>query len=89
MFIDHYDRNNLAGMQVHEFRSITHETEALKSAIGTILKEPQIGKKLKGELEHLRSYAVHVRGRAGRLIYHWDDESLVLFSFGPRQGIYK
>jgi len=65
------------------------ETEALKSAIGKILKEPQIGKKLKGELEHLRAYAYNVRGQARRLIYHWDDESIVLFSFGPRQGIYK
>jgi mRNA-degrading endonuclease RelE of RelBE toxin-antitoxin system len=65
------------------------ETEALKSAIGKILKEPQIGKKLKGELEHLRSYAYNVRGQARRLVYHWGDESIVLFSFGPRQRIYK
>ena len=65
------------------------ETEALKSAIWEIHKEPQIGKKLKGELEHLRSYAYRARGQARRLIYHWDNESIVLFSFGPRQGIYK
>jgi len=65
------------------------ETEALKSAIEEIRKEPQIGKKLKGELEHLRSYAYSVRGQARRLVYHWDRESVILFSFGPRQGIYK
>jgi mRNA-degrading endonuclease RelE of RelBE toxin-antitoxin system len=65
------------------------ETEALKSAIVEIRKEPQIGKKLKGELEHLRSFAYSVRGQPRRLVYHWDEESVVLYSFGPRQGIYK
>jgi mRNA-degrading endonuclease RelE of RelBE toxin-antitoxin system len=65
------------------------EIEALKSAIGEIRKDPQIGKKLKGELEHLRSYSYAARGQARRLVYLWEKDSLILFSFGPRQGIYK
>jgi len=65
------------------------ESRALKSAIGEIRKDPQIGKKLKGELEHHRSYSSDVRGQSRRLIYHWEKDSLVLFSFGPRQRIYK
>lgn len=65
------------------------EIESLKSAIGEIQKDPQIGKKLKGELGHLRSFAYAVRGQARRLIYLWEKDSLILFSFGPRQGIYK
>jgi mRNA-degrading endonuclease RelE of RelBE toxin-antitoxin system len=65
------------------------ELEALKTAIGEIRRDPLIGKKLKGELENLRSYAYHVRGQARRLIFLWEKEDLVLFSFGPRQGIYK
>lgn len=65
------------------------EIEALKSAIGEIRKDPQIGKKLKGELEHHRSYSSAARGQARRLVYHWEKDSLILFSFGPRQGIYK
>lgn len=65
------------------------EIEALKSAIGEIQKDPQIGKKLKGELEHLRSHAYNVRGQARRLVYYWEKDSFILFSFGPRQGIYK
>ncbi len=65
------------------------ESRALKSAIGEIRKDPQIGKKLKGELEHLKSYAYAARGQARRLVYHWEKDSLILFSFGPRQGIYK
>jgi mRNA-degrading endonuclease RelE of RelBE toxin-antitoxin system len=65
------------------------EVEALKSAIGELLKDPQAGKKLKGELAHLRSFAYPARGQARRLIYRWDNDVLVLYSFGPRQGIYK
>ncbi|MDP2913851.1 MAG: type II toxin-antitoxin system RelE/ParE family toxin [Candidatus Aminicenantes bacterium] len=68
------------------------ESVALKSAIGEILKDPQIGKKLKGELGHLRSYSYTARGQTRRLIYHWyhwEKNEMVLFSFGPRQGIYK
>jgi len=65
------------------------ESVALKLASGEILKDPQIGKKPKGELGHLRSYSYAARGQARRLIYHWEKDTLVLFSFGPRQGIYK
>ena len=65
------------------------ESVALKSAIMEILKDPQIGKKLKGELGHLRSYSYTARGQTRRLIYHCEKDALVLFSFGPRQGIYK
>lgn len=65
------------------------ESAALKSAIAQIFKDPQAGKKLKGELGHLRSYSYTARGQARRLIYHWEKDVLVLFSFGPRQGIYK
>jgi len=65
------------------------EIKALKSAIGEIRKDPQIGKKLKGELEHLRSYAYAARGQARHLVYHWEKDSLILFSSGPRQGIHK
>jgi mRNA-degrading endonuclease RelE of RelBE toxin-antitoxin system len=65
------------------------EREALKSAVADIVRNPQAGKKLKGDLSHLRSYAYSVRGQARRLIYLWGKEIIVLFSFGPRQGIFK
>jgi hypothetical protein len=65
------------------------EQAALKSAVGEILYDPLIGKKLKGELSHLRSHRFAARGQTRRLIYHWDMDVMVLFSFGPRQGIYK
>lgn len=65
------------------------ESAALKSAIEEILKDPQVGKKLKGELGHLRSHSYTARGQARRIIYHWEKDVMVLFSFGPRQGIYK
>jgi mRNA-degrading endonuclease RelE of RelBE toxin-antitoxin system len=64
------------------------EREALGKAIEEIIEAPQAGKKLKGEFADLRSYGYTVKGQARRLIYRWEDDSLVLFSFGPRQGIY-
>jgi len=65
------------------------ESAALKSAIAEIVENPPLGKKLKGELEHLRSYSFSARGQSRRLIYLWEKDVLVLFSFGPRQGAYK
>ena len=64
------------------------ERKALQKAIEEIIENPLAGKKLKGEFADLRSYGYVVKGQARRLIYKWEDERLVLFSFGPRQGIY-
>jgi len=63
------------------------ERQALKSAILSIAENPQVGKKHKGELEHLRSYAYSVRGQARRIISLSEKDAVTLFSFGPRQGI--
>lgn len=65
------------------------EREELKAAVLAIFTQPEIGKKLKGELGDLRSHAFSVRGQARRLSYQWDKETITLYSFGPRQGIYK
>jgi mRNA-degrading endonuclease RelE of RelBE toxin-antitoxin system len=65
------------------------ERKALREAVLHILGNPESGKKLKGELRDLRSFRYSVRGQARRLIYKHGKEVVVLFSFGPRQGIYK
>jgi mRNA-degrading endonuclease RelE of RelBE toxin-antitoxin system len=65
------------------------EVEALRAAVREIQKDPPLGKKLKGALGHLRSFSFAARGQARRLIYLWEKECIILFSFGPRQGIYK
>lgn len=65
------------------------ERSELKAAIVVVRDNPDAGKKLKGELDHLPSYAYSVRGQARRLIYHWDKGAITFYSFGPRQGIYK
>ena len=67
----------------------TSEKEALKTAILKILKEPESGKKLKGEFKDLRSLRYTVKGQSRRLIYKLETDSIILFSFGPREGIYK
>jgi plasmid stabilization system protein ParE len=65
------------------------EKGAIRDAVLEILGNPEAGKKLKGEFRDLRSFRYSVRGQPRRLIYRHEKDSLVLFSFGPRQGIYK
>jgi hypothetical protein len=65
------------------------EIEALKAAILAIVAAPLTGKKLHGELAPLRTYVYSPKGQSRRLIYKFSAEEIVLFSFGPRQGIYK
>lgn len=65
------------------------ERSALREVVLQVLEEPEAGKKLKGEFQDLRSFRFAVRGQPCRLIYKLDNDAVVLFSFGPRQGIYK
>jgi mRNA-degrading endonuclease RelE of RelBE toxin-antitoxin system len=65
------------------------EKDNLKEAIESIVKKPEIGKKLKGEFKDLRVYRYFVDGQSRRLIYKLDGDDLILFSFGPREGIYR
>jgi hypothetical protein len=65
------------------------EKEALKEAILKILHNPNVGKKLKGEFQDLRSFGYSVKGQNRRLIYKQEKDYLILLSFGPREGIYK
>jgi mRNA-degrading endonuclease RelE of RelBE toxin-antitoxin system len=66
-----------------------HEKEALRKAISKILESPDSGKPLKGEFNELRSFSYTIKGQNRRLIYKKDEETIVLLSFGPREGIYK
>jgi mRNA-degrading endonuclease RelE of RelBE toxin-antitoxin system len=65
------------------------ERSSLREAITEVEKNPQAGKKLKGEFASLRSYPYTVKGQARRLVYMWEKSRLILFSFGPRGDIYK
>lgn len=72
-------------------RKIKDEAErgALREAVLRALEDPRSGKKLKGEFQDLRSLRYSVRGQPRRLIYRVDKDDLVLFTFGPRQGVYR
>lgn len=65
------------------------ERDALRSAVLAVAENPIAGKKLKGEFRDLRSFRYSVQGQPRRLIYKVEEDAVVLFSFGPRQGIYK
>jgi mRNA-degrading endonuclease RelE of RelBE toxin-antitoxin system len=65
------------------------EKKALKTAIKVVAKDPQTGKKLKGDFASLRALKYTVKGQTRRLIYKWEKNSIILFSFGPRESIYK
>jgi mRNA-degrading endonuclease RelE of RelBE toxin-antitoxin system len=64
------------------------ERDALKTAILSIVENPLSGKKLKGELRNLCSFRYAVQGQPRRLVYKLEEDAVVLYSFGPRQGIY-
>ena len=65
------------------------ERNSLKEALMEVEKNPEAGKKRKGEFALLRSYPYTVKGQSRRLVYRWEKDLLILFSFGPRGGIYK
>ena len=66
-----------------------YEKEALNAAVRMVFLNPAIGKSLKGEFKDLRSYRYSSRGQSRRLIYKIESDILILFSFGPREGIYR
>ena len=74
--------------QREKLRSET-DRQALKKVIGEVLKNPLAGKKLKGELSPYRSLRFSAGSLSQRLIYQLKPDSILLISFGPRQGIYK
>ena len=65
------------------------EREELKKAVKCVIEDPFSGKKLKGELRELLSLSYSVKGQSRRLIYKAEKDTVILFSFGPREGIYK
>lgn len=65
------------------------EREELKNAIKCVIEDPFSGKKLKSELRELLSLSYSVKGQSRRLIYKAEKDTIILFSFGPREGIYK
>lgn len=65
------------------------EKVELKNVIKRIVEDPYSGKKLKGEFRELLSFSYSVKGQSRRLIYKAEKDTIILFSFGPREGIYK
>jgi len=65
------------------------ERSALKNALAEIEKDPNTGKRLKGEFALLRSFPYTVEVQPRRLIYRWEKDVIILFSFGLREGLYK
>jgi mRNA-degrading endonuclease RelE of RelBE toxin-antitoxin system len=65
------------------------ERQALKKAVGEVLENPLVGKKLKGEISTFRSLRFSAGTLSQRLIYQFEPDSIILISFGPRQWIYK
>ena len=63
------------------------ERNSLKEVVMEVEKNPEDGKKLKGDFALLRSYPYTVKGQARRLVYRWEKDLIVFFSFGPREGI--
>lgn len=67
----------------------THEKEALRLAVSRIREHPEEGKGLKGEFKELRSFSYTAKGQRRRFIYKMEEGTIILLSFGPREGAYK
>ena len=65
------------------------ERAELKNTIIKLLEDPYIGKKLKGEFKDLLALRYTVKGQSRRLIYKVEKDKIILFSFGPREAIYR
>ena len=65
-----------------------HERSGLREAVHAVSIDPGAGKTLKGEFKDLRALKYQVKGQSRRLIYKAEKNTLILFSFGPREGIY-
>ena len=57
------------------------ERDELKTAIKSIVEDPYLGKKLKGELRELLSFSYSVKGQSRRLIYKAEKGTIILFSY--------
>ena len=49
-------------------------------------KNQHAGKKLKEEFALLGAYQDTVKGQARRLVYRWEKDLIILFSFGPERA---
>ena len=65
------------------------ERAELKNTIIKLVEDPYIGKKLKGEFKDLLALRYTVKGQSRRLIYKVEKDKIILYSFGPREGIYR
>ena len=65
------------------------ERAELKNTIIKLLEDPYIGKKLKGEFKDLLALRYTVKGQSRRLIYKVEKDKIIMYSFGPREGIYR
>jgi mRNA-degrading endonuclease RelE of RelBE toxin-antitoxin system len=77
-----FSRSSLKGIQDLP----AHAREACKNLLRELVEGTQRGKKLKGDLEGLRSIRL---GQQNRIIYHETEEEIQVVSVGPRGGIYK
>lgn len=63
-----------------------HVLEACKTVLRGLAEGTERGKKLKGELSHLRSVRL---GRTHRLVYMEAAEEIQVVDVGPRGDVYK
>lgn len=65
--------------------------QEVDNAVRAVLKDPEVGKPLKGALSGLRAQRLPLNRGAARLIYRYGphQERIVLVYVGPRENIYR
>ena len=65
-----------------------NEKKTLDKVVRKILIAPEAGDPKKGDLSGAYTVKFNMHGTPFRLMYEYDDTSLTLLRFGPREGFY-
>ncbi len=66
-----------------------NDKAALNKVIQGIIKKPENGDPKKGNLSGYLTVSYKAHGGQCRLLYGYDDETLTLVDFGPRENFYR
>ena len=65
-----------------------NEKKAIDKVVRKILLAPETGDPKKGDLSGAYTMKFNIHGAQFRLMYEYNDQSLTLLRFGPREGFY-
>lgn len=65
------------------------DKDILREKIKSVLKNPEIGRQLAGDLSGIRVLRFKIRNQTCRLAYLLGEDEVCLLAFGPRENFYR